>query len=221
MLPARPSGFGGSVIRRGFGLLEAIVTIVILGLVFTTIPMLLSQANKSDEVTLEGEALYHAAALIRRIASMPLNSTALDGNESQVIDFDGSQCDDRDDNTSARSGTDALLQQGIGENRFRSCTTDTLNYEGFSNPANRRAINHFQDYERVFAERGFRLEVALGWLDDTAGDWSGWSTQGAESNLLLITVTARHLGSGEPIGTLRYVAANIGSLEAPIQQAGP
>lgn len=59
--------------RRGFTIVEVIATLLLLSIVFVTIPTFLSISVKSDETSLEGEALYHATALISHISN-PLNT---------------------------------------------------------------------------------------------------------------------------------------------------
>ena len=189
--------------RAGFGIIEAIVTIVLLSLIFTTIPMLLTKATESDIASLEGEALYHASALVGRIAALPFNSALLDGNESKIINLD---CAGALGGHTVHAGTANLAPE-----TFRIC--ENTGIDPIETTAQPRAINQFHDYNQSLSDRGFELKVAIGYLNES-GVWDNWNTnQAPPTNLLLITVTATHTATGETIGTLRYVASNIGALQ--------
>lgn len=189
-------------IRAGFGILEAIVTIVLLSLIFATIPMLLTKATESDIASLEGEALYHASALVGRIAALPFNSALLDGNESKIIDLD---CTGTLGGHTVHAGTANLTPE-----TFRIC--ENTGFNPIVTAVQPRAINQFHNYNQSLSDRGFSLNVAIGYLNES-GTWDNWNTVAGPTNLLLITVTATHTATGETIGTLRYVASNIGALQ--------
>lgn len=194
--------------RCGFGILEAIVTIVLLSLIFATIPMLLSKATESDIASLEGEALYHASALISRIAALPFNSALLDGNESRILNLN---CDETLNGHAVYGGTRVLAPS-----KFRSCVKDAAALEALGDTSPQLAINHFHGYDEELPDRGFDLNVTAQYLHES-DNWDNWP--GAiESNLVLITVTASHSATGEVIGTLRYVAANIGSPDSAVRE---
>lgn len=190
--------------RKAFSILEAIATIVILSVIFATIPMLLSKTTEVVEGSLEGEALYHASALITRIASMPFNSVLLDGNESKIINLNASEC-----------GSDDGLRDGsreINATKMRQCVVEKTFLEPLiKKDTNQSAINHFQGYKQDLEERGFGLKVDLKYIED----WAVWSeADKGSSNFLLITVTAFHQqDENDVIGALNYVASNIGALE--------
>lgn len=181
-------------------MLEAILTIVLLGLVFATIPMLLTKATESDAASLEGEALYHASALVSRIAALPFNSALLDGNESRIINL--GDCAVTLGGAAVRAGTQTLAPA-----KFRSCVGIAADLVAY-NP-NLRAINQFHQHPQIATDRGFALDVTVGYLPENA-TWDGWATAAGPTNLLLITVTARD-DVNATIGVLRYVATNIGA----------
>ncbi|MGE4294849.1 MAG: hypothetical protein AB7E49_04020 [Campylobacterales bacterium] len=185
--------------RAGFGIIEAIVTIVLLSLIFATIPMLLTKATESDIASLEGEALYHASALVGRIAALPFNSAMLDGNESKIINI-GGECVPNNGQLT-RSASSSRLCVDLPGN------PGDIDYNG-----ELRAINQFHGYGQSLPDRGFDLNVTIGYLNES-GTWGNWTTVAGPTNLLLITVTATHATIGETIGTLRYVASNIGALQ--------
>ncbi|GHV58597.1 hypothetical protein FACS1894103_0300 [Campylobacterota bacterium] len=201
-------------IRSGFSMIEIIVTILLLGLIFATVPMLLESANQSDADSLEGEALYHAAALLNRITAMPYNSALLDGNESRILDvIDGagtSKCNDNINGRKVRAGTKV-----INPPQFRSCTDAPKVSHGQSNPDEKRAINHFDGYTQDLVDRGFTLKVTIDNFDPTPSSiWTDYpvAPKGAPvTHMMLITVEAVRTDTDTTIGTLRYVASNIGA----------
>ncbi|MDR3347959.1 MAG: hypothetical protein LBN32_05025 [Helicobacteraceae bacterium] len=216
--------------KKAFGMIEAITTIVLLGIVFATIPWLLNAAKDSEALSLEGEALYHASSLITKIASMPFNSLGysagdafeIDGEpgETFILNFAGSGCGMSD----MRAGTSSF-----GATRYRHCqagggTPGWWTPDGIKNAATvteQIAVNEWNGYTQVF-EQGFSLEVAIDYLNypvdptpipDTF-TWttatSGWTTSVAATNQIMIAVTAKDR-DGEAIGTLRYLVSNIGA----------
>lgn len=195
--------------KKAFSIVETMATIVLLGIVFTTIPMLLSRAGEVVDDSLGGEALYHASALITRIASMPFNSVVVDLNKSaRIIDLNIT-----DPNvSSAKCGLDGLRKgsRDINATKMRLCESGVTTLDPFSAKAtNQTAINHFQGYTEDLDERGFRLSVDLKYIKD----WDLWESSATESNFVLITVTALHKDDNRIIGVLNYVASNIGAIE--------
>lgn len=199
--------------RRAFSIAEAIITIVILGLILPTIAMLLSQSTKSVEDSLEGEALYHASALITRIASMPFNSVLVDHNTTtNIINFDGTETECEDNRY--RKGSNAIGGSGI---KIRKCTevTQKSDLGGLAYNPSLSAINHYQGFKQDIGEdRGFSLKVDLKYFDRWENAWNQVSPSADPQNFILITVTAYHTGDeSKVIGVLNYVASNIGALE--------
>jgi len=57
--------------RKGLTLIELILSMVIIGIVFTVIPRLVMSMNQSSQVTIKEEAMYNAMAQIGMILNLP------------------------------------------------------------------------------------------------------------------------------------------------------
>lgn len=57
--------------RKGLTLIELILSMVIIGIVFTVIPRLVMSMNQSSQVTLKEEAMYNAMAQMGMILNLP------------------------------------------------------------------------------------------------------------------------------------------------------
>ncbi|GHV07706.1 hypothetical protein AGMMS50229_14960 [Campylobacterota bacterium] len=198
--------------RKGFTIAETIVTIVLLAIVFTAIPTILEKATESDINSMEGEALYNAAALLNRVISLPYNS-ALDENSTHLIaNWTGSGCSDPAygiNGASVRVGTVAFNPK-----EFRKCSEPIAALDSFANITPQMAINHFDGYEDdSLTDRGYKLKVSVLYFDNgESTDWSRWEkgATAATKNQLLVTVTALYAASDEEIGRLHYVVSNVG-----------
>ncbi|MDR2905449.1 MAG: hypothetical protein LBU73_05815 [Helicobacteraceae bacterium] len=78
--------------RGAFSIVELIITIMLLGMIFVTVPALLSKSIEADLQSFEGEGLYHAGALLNRILSQAYNSVLVE-NIPSSLNLDGSYDD--------------------------------------------------------------------------------------------------------------------------------
>ncbi|MDR0747811.1 MAG: hypothetical protein LBE89_08015 [Helicobacteraceae bacterium] len=199
--------------KNAFSMIETIVTVVLLGLIFGTIPILMSTAVEVEEDALEGEALYHASALMNRIVSLSYDSNVSDDIVGNIA---GSGCGSTLDGVDVRLGTATLRPE-----RFRRCDNITVPL-GLTLEEGQTGMNQFRGAEFNMAERGFRLEVQVGYLSDNTATPGGipttsWTLDQSEtagvggSNFLLVTITAINVQTMSEIGVLHYVASNIGA----------
>ncbi|MDR3163203.1 MAG: hypothetical protein LBT81_05020 [Helicobacteraceae bacterium] len=201
--------------KNAFSMIETIVTVVLLGLIFGTLPILMSTVVEVEEDALEGEALYHASALMNRIVSLQYNNKVKDSivGHSTI----NANCTYLLDSANVREGT-ALLRP----ERFRRCDITTTP-DGLSWEESQTGINQFNGARFDMEERGFRLDVQVGYLADntllppvgvitTVWTLDQSATAGVTgSNFILVTITARNRQTGNEIGVLHYVASNIGA----------
>jgi len=64
--------------RKGLTLIELILTMVIIGVVFTVIPKLIISMNQGTQTTIKEEATYNALALIGAIVNLPWDANNTD-----------------------------------------------------------------------------------------------------------------------------------------------
>ncbi|GKH61001.1 hypothetical protein CE91St25_13370 [Campylobacter ureolyticus] len=64
-------------LKKGFSLIELVLAIVIVAIALASLPKIVSQTQKSNELAIKQELTYSAKTLMGRIVSMPWDSTAL------------------------------------------------------------------------------------------------------------------------------------------------
>ena len=63
-------------LKKGFSLIELVLAIVIVAITLASLPKIVSQTQKSNELAIKQELTYSAKTLMGRIVSMPWDSTA-------------------------------------------------------------------------------------------------------------------------------------------------
>ena len=74
--------------KKGFSLIELVLAIVIVAITLASLPKIVSQTQKSNELAIKQELTYSAKTLMGRIISMPWDSTAL----KTMCENDGRTC---------------------------------------------------------------------------------------------------------------------------------
>ncbi|MDD3598136.1 prepilin-type N-terminal cleavage/methylation domain-containing protein [Sulfuricurvum sp.] len=69
--------------RKGLTLIELILSMVIIGIVFTVIPRLIMSMNQSTQTTLKEEAMYNAMAQIGMVLNLPWDNN--NTQNSQIL----------------------------------------------------------------------------------------------------------------------------------------
>jgi prepilin-type N-terminal cleavage/methylation domain-containing protein len=222
--------------RKAFSMIELIVTVVLLGIVFAAIPGLMYRAVEADAASLEGEALYHAAAKMQEIIAQPHNgmlNLELYRNRPLVINYyngPGSATPPPSNRI-----CDGVSTETTGINNMKSrvptIKRDALCADNNSSVVEninvmpavvQSAINHYNGWSQTNFARGYKLEVTVTpMFDQHANDfdapiaWSGFPPAAiaiatAPTDLLVISVRAAYNDDDETIGVLNYVASNIG-----------
>lgn len=73
--------------RQGLTLIELILTMVIIGVVFTVIPRLVQSMNQSSSITLKEEAMYNAMAYLGMIINLPWDNN--NTQNGQILSVEG------------------------------------------------------------------------------------------------------------------------------------
>ncbi len=214
------------VTRKGFTLIELIVAIVVISIALMSVPLLLSQANKSNEFNINQEAILAGATKIGDILTYPWNES----NASQTLQvFDVTQGDNNlsryPDNTSTRR---------IGhfkENyrrKFYSQITQASLILGHENTNDFDDIDDFNGITESITNGGvgdyikdFNITTTVKYIDDNATYSSSpllnmnINTIGVtpSTNLKMVEVKVVDTTNNEHITTLRAFSANIGSYE--------
>ncbi len=78
--------------RRGLTLIELILSMVIIGIVFTVIPKLIISMNQSAQVTIKEEAMYNAMAMMGAIINLPWDENNTLHDQILQTDSTGYEC---------------------------------------------------------------------------------------------------------------------------------
>lgn len=79
--------------RKGLTLIELILSMVIIGIVFTVIPRLIMSMNQSAQVTIKEEAMFNAMAMMGAIINLPWDNNNTVNNQilnvtNGIIDYE-------------------------------------------------------------------------------------------------------------------------------------
>jgi hypothetical protein len=207
-------------------MIELIITIVLIGIIFAAIPGLLARAVEADTSSLEGEALYHAAAKMQEIVAQPHNSILNKDaykNKPYVVYYDGGAiCGGGTETKGIQELKNTAPIDIGGLKRDAMCPDKTPQYEDITlAPVLQSAINEYNGWRQTDFSQGYTLEVAITPLQDNRvvsgytqdlnlSEWTATSPATTPRDLLLITITASYSDTGETIGVLRYAASNVG-----------
>lgn len=220
------------MVRKGFTFIELVVAIVVIGIALMSVPLLLSQASKSDEFSLNQEAILAGATKIGNILTFPWDDKLVSSlSVKHILDVTNgdSELDRYPDNNSSR-------RIGNFKANFRRKFDANITYAsatlGNSTDTNTTAYNDIDDFNNVTQSissggvgdyiKDFNLTTIVKYIDDNAtysssptlnlGDISTASAT-PSTNLKMVEVTVKDTTNNEVITTLRAFSANIGSYE--------
>lgn len=206
--------------RHAFTLLELIVMIVILGVAFTTLPMILAVSSDSVRNVSDVRGIYHGVAKMQVVLGKPWDEESVDDFETRgtyyVLHTDESDgpgellyCD-RDKN---RSG------HYPGLNR-RMCENERATAAAFFAEGDFDDIDDFDGDHDIDIE-GYRVDTTVSYVRYENGSGITMPTPavpaGTTSNLKHIRVGVIY-PSGNTLAAYHYYAANIG-LSRPFVKA--
>jgi len=94
------------MVRKGFTFIELVVAIVVIGIALMSVPLLLSQASKSDEFSLNQEAVLAGSTKIGNILTFPWDDKLVNSlSVKHILDVThgDSELNRYPNNTSSRS----------------------------------------------------------------------------------------------------------------------
>jgi prepilin-type N-terminal cleavage/methylation domain-containing protein len=223
--------------RAAFTLIELIVTIVIVGIVSLSFPLIMSQTSKNLEVAMQQEAILAAKTYIGTIVSYPWDGNApVFGVRTMILDTNGTAADNEFDRI---AGTNLRLGNIDGEGRRRlvdasaatTHPTETGSFgviapafpadiDGFNNYAQNLSVS-LVDMDYIFS---LRLTPIIAYISDDAigGAYSGttinfnFNTAGiaGTTNIKMIAVNVVGTAGAPNVNiTLRAYSANIGEFD--------
>jgi len=220
------------MVRKGFTIIELIVAIVVIGIALMSVPLLLSQASKSDEFSLNQEAILAGSTKIGDILTYPWDDKLVsETNVKHILDVTNgdSELDRYPDNNHTR-------RKGNFKTNFRrkfdantTYASTTLGRIGDTNTTAYNDIDDFNGNSEIINGGGtgdylmdLNLTTKVFYISDDAnysssptlnfGDLNT-SLATPTTNLKMIEVKVANKANHQTITTLRAFSANIGSYE--------
>jgi|GEM_PF-2412931 len=196
--------------RKGFNFLELIVAIVVLGIIATSFPILLTTLTKGIQTSWKEKAFYSEYSLMALI----LQNYNFDNNNSNAIQYYITCDGDSELKPGNRIGKEQQLKNyGIGRIPGPNYSCSPIGPDqGEGNSAKFNDIDDFNGYsEQVGINKEIELNVSVFYSDDTATYRTGeilnfsfdssYNHQSSTSNIKTIRISATN-GSGEMVMTV-------------------
>jgi len=217
-------------VRKGFTFIELVVAIVVIGIAMMSIPVMLSQATRSNEFSINQEVILATSTKIGNILSYPWDDKlVLNTSVKPILDVTNgdSELNRYPNNTSTRRIGNFKANY---RRKFDSNLTYASTVLGRSADTNTTSYNDIDDFNGAVEHitsggtgdyiTDFNLSTTVGYISDTATYSSSptlsfdlnTSTVTPSTNLKIVEVKAKD-SSGNVITTLRAFSANIGSYE--------
>ena len=219
------------VTKKGFTLIELVISIVVISIAVMSIPMLLERAGKSDEFSLMQESILAARTKIQNITTYRWDENSLDPVTGKIYILDTHNGDSELQRfTSSFFPQGGLIGQIDGDSRRRMFdvatypniteinTTDPDDIDDF----NGQALTTLFDHESTsldYLNSNFNINTTVGYIDDTASyktpktiyfNFPDTFKPVGDSNIKMVDVNV----SGVDIPfDLRYYSCNIGESE--------
>ena len=204
--------------KKAFTLIELIFTILIIALVFTVIPKMILSLNKSDNFTLQQDALFNGISLMHMISNLSWDENNTNSND--ILHTNSSCCDCNSSNDYYRVG---------GFKGSRSCKNNLhaglIGNEGETNIIFYNDIDDFNNFERNstnLLKYGFHVKVT--YIDDILMYFNQEvnitltkeSNATKSTNLKLVHLNITYQGKrgkqDKQISQFYYTSANIGKM---------
>lgn len=215
--------------RKAISMIELIISIVIIGIVVTAMPLVLTQSSESNAFALQQEAIFHARTKMGVITKAAWDSNAIPTNMNDplfIVDTNNTPADDEFDAQAngRRLGSVFKNDRRTVDSSRAPTNVGTINWG--DKPGN--SWNDVDDYdganELIIApnDKGdFITKINLGmnvhyvsdaatYSDTNITDFDFLVTNHGTSNIKLIEVNATNHENNETVVILRAYSSNIG-----------
>ncbi len=220
------------MVRKGFTIIELIVAIVVIGIALMSVPLLLSQASKSDEFSLNQEAVLAGSTKIGDILTYPWDDKLVsETNVKHILDVTNgdSELDRYPDNNHTRRIGNFKTNYRRKFDANITYASATLGRAGDTNTTAYNDIDDFNGNSEIINGGGtgdylmdLNLTTKVFYISDDAnysssptlnfGDLNT-SLATPTTNIKMIEVKVVNKANNQTITTLRAFSANIGSYE--------
>jgi prepilin-type N-terminal cleavage/methylation domain-containing protein len=214
--------------KKAFTMIELVITIVIVGIVSLSFPLILTQTSTNINLAMQQEAVLAAKTYIGTILSYSWDENSIMGGGSAVI-LDTSTSASADNEFNRVVGTNLRAGNVYGTGRRRmvdavaathpsnSDNANPIDIDDFSGDVSQLVVNQ-ADMDYTFS---LQLTPTISFVDDEADydrddvDFTFRTGAAADStNIRLIAVRVENVGGGGTTDiTLRAYSANIGEFE--------
>ena len=160
-----------SALRSGFTMIELIFSIVIVGLVILSIPLIVRQSNLNVMTAQNVIGYYNALTLMETIKSKPWDKNNVADFQKSGVYYILNTGNGKDcftvNNANAQNPADNLISAKTGlslGNKRRMCDPDNKSASAIANDNDYDSINSFNGYSVKVSNNGediFRLDVAV------------------------------------------------------------
>lgn len=211
--------------RSAFTFIELVFSIVVVGLVILSIPLIVRQSNANTIESQNVIGYYNALTLMNTIRNKPWD---LGNTQGVVNDFTASGgyyiLNTGNTNINCRvldpGKPNIISKPGLGiSDRRRMCDPSAKQAQSITQSSNLDNIGAFNNYSQTITSGGnnfFTLDVSVKYVDV---DFGNGTNAGKITNATGITdikeievKLSRHInGANEPVSTYKYYATNIGT----------
>jgi len=201
--------------KSSFTLIELIFAIIIVGIVITSIPMLLTNLSKSQEVTQKERSFFNAFALLNLIQTQEWDeNNTVDDNYYKVLTSENGDSElkclrlgvmELNNSSGANCATDDNQTSIIGPDAGETSVED---YDD---------IDDFDGYSTTVDD--FNISVKVNYMDDSA-DYSQKNINfisdnlvNHDSNIKFVELNITNKDTHKEIAVLKYFTSNIGAVK--------
>ena len=203
--------------KSSFSLIELVVAIVVIGIVVTAIPMLLSNVSNNQETNLQEKSFFNAFALVTLIQTQEWDENNTKGdNYYKVLTSDNG-----DGNlTCIRKGVKQLDNDSGAICATDNNKTSVIGVDADENKSDESTfddIDDFDGYSTIVSD--INITVKVNYVDDKT-DYSSkniffneLANKTQDSNIKRMELNITNKDTKEVIAILRYFASNIGMVK--------
>lgn len=210
--------------KRAFTMIELVFSIVIVGLVILSIPLIVRQSNANAVMSQNVLGYYNALTLMDTIRKKPWDTNNMDdfavSGEYYILQTGNAATDCRVLNQA--TGMHIKTKKGLGNaNRRRMCDPASRSASAITANARLASINDFQGYTTKIVSNGndiFQLSTNISYANINFGNGTNAgsitttnnTTDVKAINITLTRIDPDNATNNEDIAVYTYYAANIG-----------
>jgi prepilin-type N-terminal cleavage/methylation domain-containing protein len=209
--------------KSSFTLIELIVAIIIVGIVITSIPMLLTNLSKSQSINEKEKSFFNAYALLTLIQTQEWDqNNTYDKNYKKVLTSDHGDPELK----CPRIGVKQLANNDDpGKDNYEgaACASDynKTSHIGTDGETSVEEYNDIDDFDGYYTTvNDFNISVKVSYMDDNNTDYSQRNLNftannlvNHDSNIKFVKLNITNKNTHKEIAVLKYFTSNIGAVQ--------